>query len=350
MCLRIAYRYQWRNAVCPVHIGSKGTVCDSLSGTVVRDRDKTCSCYWRRQTLKSPSLGLMRSVRSRFLSDTTRCLMMTSVCPTTAPDSRSRSLSVNNNNNINSNNKNKQTNKNAPTADQWHIRSWVRKTCPWQSGVFLYVYDVSLSTRRNAPTSQWQTAVCLYVSDLSLSIQRNTPTNQWQIAVCLYVCDFSLSMTRNTPTNQWQSAVCLYVCDFSLSMRRNTPTNQWQSAVCLYVCDLSLSMRRNALTNQWQSAVCLYACDLSLSMTRDESKNQWQTAVCLSEETRQRISDKLPSVYLHVILAWVWEETHQPVRDKMTSALFTDDLSPKLTVKRNAPTDQKLIDVRTPAI
>ena len=52
------------------------------SDTVVRQRDKTYSCYGNRQTTTPPSdsvLCLMRIAHARFLSDTTHCPMMTSV-------------------------------------------------------------------------------------------------------------------------------------------------------------------------------------------------------------------------------------------------------------------------------
>ena len=47
------------------------------------------SCYGSRQTLTPPSdsaLCLMRTAYARFLSDTTHCPMVTSVCRTTVPD------------------------------------------------------------------------------------------------------------------------------------------------------------------------------------------------------------------------------------------------------------------------
>ena len=65
--------------------GTNELVCPGglPSDTVVREWDKTYSCYGRRQTSTSP-LGsvscLMRTMHARFLSDTTLCPMSKSVC------------------------------------------------------------------------------------------------------------------------------------------------------------------------------------------------------------------------------------------------------------------------------
>ena len=65
---------------------------DPLSDTVVRQRDKTYSCYRSRRTLNllwDSVLRLMRVERARFLSDTTHCPMVTSesVCRTSGSGS-----------------------------------------------------------------------------------------------------------------------------------------------------------------------------------------------------------------------------------------------------------------------
>ena len=56
---------------------------DPPPDTVLRQWDKTHSCYGSRQTLTSPSdcvLCLIKIVLARFLSHATRCAMVTSVC------------------------------------------------------------------------------------------------------------------------------------------------------------------------------------------------------------------------------------------------------------------------------